>query len=332
MRAMVLEKQQQPLVLKEVAEPEYLSNQLLIKVTACGVCRTDLHVVDGDLTEPKLPLVPGHQIVGEVFEMGSDVSGFRKGQRVGVPWLGSSCGHCFYCKKNQENLCDSACYTGYQINGGFAEYCVADAAYCFPLPNQYADLQIAPLLCAGLIGYRAYKIAGGNDLEECRKLGLYGFGAAAHILIQVALHQNQRVFAFTRQGDEAAQNFARELGASWVGDSGQSPPELLDAAIIFAPAGELVPIALKQVRKGGRVVCAGIHMSDIPSFPYADLWGERDICSVANLTRQDGEEFLPLAARLKIHTEVHPYPLEDANKALDDLREGRFTGAAVITL
>lgn len=332
MRAMVLEKQHQPLVLKEAARPECFSNQLLIKITACGVCRTDLHVVDGDLTEPKLPLIPGHQIVGAVLEMGSEVIGIRKGQRVGVPWLGSSCGHCFFCNKNQENLCDNARYTGYQINGGFAEYCVADAAFCFPLPNQYSDLQIAPLLCAGLIGYRAYKIAGGNDLEECKKLGLYGFGAAAHILIQVALHQNQQVFAFTRQGDEAAQNFARRLGASWAGDSSQSPPGLLDAAIIFAPAGELVPIALKNVRKGGRVVCAGIHMSDIPSFPYADLWGEREVCSVANLTRQDGEEFLPMAARLGITTEVHPYPLEDANKALDDLREGRFIGAAVITL
>jgi len=332
MRAMVLEQQQQALVLKELEIPKCLAGQVLIKVSACGVCRTDLHVVDGDLKDPKLPLIPGHQIVGEVIELGKSVIGFKVGQRVGVPWLGSTCGHCFFCDKNQENLCDRACYTGYQINGGFAEYCVADARYCFPLPQQYSDLQIAPLLCAGLIGYRAYKIAGCKDLQECKKLGLYGFGAAAHILIQLAVFHHQQVYAFTRKGDEAAQKFALELGAHWVGNSSESPPDALDAAIIFAPSGELVPQALKHIRKGGRVVCAGIHMSDIPSFPYEDLWGERSISSVANLTRQDGEEFLPLAASLSIHSEVHPYALEDTNQALDDLRSGRFTGAAVITL
>ena len=299
--------------------------ELLLRVTACGICRTDLHVVDGELTEPALPLVPGHQIVGEVEALGAGVSGFIPGQRVGVPWLGGSCGHCWYCEHGRENLCDSARYTGYQINGGFAEFTVADARYCFELPAHYDDLQAAPLLCAGLIGYRAYRL-----VESAGSIGLYGFGAAAHILAQVARHRGQRIYAFTRPGDTAAQAFALELGATWAGDSGQQPPEVLDGAIIFAPEGALLPLALGAVRKGGRVVCAGIHMSDIPSFPYDLLWGEREVCSVANLTRRDGDEFLPLAAAIPVVTTVHAYPLERANAALEDLRRGRFTGAAVL--
>lgn len=327
MRAMVLEKQSQPLVLNEVAIPEAADNQLLIKVTACGICRTDLHVVDADLKEPRLPLIPGHQIVGVVTEKGKNVSGFEIGQRVGVPWLGGSCGHCWYCEHDKENLCDEARYTGYQINGGFAEYTVADAAYCFPIPDQYEDVLAAPLLCAGLIGYRSYRL-----VADCDTIGFYGFGAAAHILIQVARHFGQRVCAFTREGDVEAQDFARSLGADWAGDSSQQAPMELDGAIIFAPAGELVPQALKAVRKGGMVVCAGIHMSDIPSFPYGILWGERQVCSVANLTRRDGEEFLPLAAKIPVKTEVTTYPLERANEALDDLRAGRFSGAGVLLI
>jgi len=325
MRAMVLEKPLQSLRLVEMPRPEAGPGQLLIRVSACGICRTDLHVVDGELTEPALPLIPGHQIVGRVEALGAGVEGFDPGQRVGVPWLGGSCGHCRYCLHQQENLCDAARYTGYQINGGFAEYTVADARYCFSLPAAYDDLQAAPLLCAGLIGYRAYRL-----VESCDTIGLYGFGAAAHILIQLARHRDQQVYAFTRAGDTQAQAFARELGAAWAGDSLQNAPVELDGAIIFAPAGELVPAALRAVRKGGRVVCAGIHMSDIPSFPYEILWGEREICSVANLTRRDGDEFLPLAAQVPVHTTVHRYPLERANEALDDLREGRFTGAAVL--
>jgi propanol-preferring alcohol dehydrogenase len=272
-------------------------------------------------------LIPGHQIVGYVETIGEGITGFQPGQRIGIPWLGGSCGHCEYCLEQRENLCDNAVYTGYQINGGFAEYTVADARYCFSIPDNFSDSQAAPLLCAGLIGYRAYRPA-----MEARVLGLYGFGAAAHILIQLAKYRGQRVFAFTRRGDLAAQAFARKLGADWAGDSGQLPPEKMDAAIIFAPAGELVPASLKAVRKGGKVICAGIHMSDIPSFPYADLWQERSIQSIANLTRKDAEEFLPLASAIPITTEVHQYSLEDANKALDDLREGRFTGAAVLTI
>jgi propanol-preferring alcohol dehydrogenase len=325
MRAMVLQRQNEPLVLQELPVPSPSPEQVLLRVTACGVCRTDLHVVDGDLLEPKLPLVPGHQIVGEIEAVGAAVTGFYPGQRVGVPWLGGSCGHCDYCSRDQENLCDLACYTGYQIDGGFAEYTVADAAYCFPLPDSYSDLQAAPLLCAGLIGYRAYRL-----VEHCHRIGLYGFGAAAHILIQVARYRNQEIYAFTRDEDTEAQSFARELGAIWAGGSSESAPVALDGAIIFAPAGELVPQALRAVRKGGRVVCAGIHMSDIPSFPYDILWGEREICSVANLTRRDGEEFLPLAAQIPVQTTVHPYPLEQANQALDDLRDGLFNGAAVL--
>ncbi len=327
MRAMVMTKQGAALALQHLPVPEPGPGQLLIKVSACGICRTDLHVMDGDLTEPALPLIPGHQIVGYVETVGEGVRKFLAGQRVGVPWLGGSCGHCDYCLEHKENLCDNAVYTGYQINGGFAEYTVADASYCFPVPDNFSDSQAAPLLCAGLIGYRAYRPA-----MEARVLGLYGFGAAAHILIQVAKYRGQKVFAFTREGDSDAREFALELGADWAGDSGQSPPEKMDAAIIFAPAGELVPTSLKAVRKGGKVICAGIHMSDIPSFPYADLWQERSIQSIANLTRHDGEEFLPLAAAIPVATEVHHYELEQANEALDDLREGRFTGAAVLII
>jgi propanol-preferring alcohol dehydrogenase len=327
MRAMVMTGQGMPLELRNVPVPQAGPGHLLLRVSVCGICRTDLHVLDGDLSDPKLPLIPGHQIVGYVESLGEGVAGFQLGQRIGVPWLGGSCGRCEYCRENRENLCDNAVYTGYQINGGFAEYTVADARYCFPVPDNFSDSQAAPLLCAGLIGYRSYRPA-----MKARVLGLYGFGAAAHILVQLAKYRGQKVFAFTRAGDLAAQAFAQELGADWAGDSGQIPPEKMDAAIIFAPAGELVPAALKAVRKGGKVICAGIHMSDIPSFPYADLWQERSIQSIANLTRKDGEEFLPLASAIPITTEVHRYPLEDANKALDDLREGRFTGAAVLTI
>lgn len=324
---MVLEQQGRPLRLQQVDKPVPSEYQILIKVNACGICRTDLHVVDGDLTEPRLPLIPGHQIAGRVERAGSKVKKFYIEDRVGVPWLGGSCGECRYCKSDMENLCDKACYTGYQIDGGFAEYCVADERFCFPLPNNYSDLQAAPLLCAGLIGYRSYRMTG-----DAKKIGFYGFGAAAHILIQLANYQDKEVFAFTRQGDIQAKSFAMELGAKWAGNSDESAPEQLDAAIIFAPVGELVPAALKSVRKGGVVVCAGIHMSDIPSFPYSDLWGERVIRSVANLTRRDGEEFLKLAPEVPIKTETHPYALEDVNKALDDLRKGRFSGAAVIVM
>jgi propanol-preferring alcohol dehydrogenase len=325
MRAMVLQKRGSPLREQDIPRPDAGKGQLLLRVKACGICRTDLHILDGELTEPVLPLVPGHQIVGVIEGIGEGVGGFEAGQRVGVPWLGGSCGHCWYCGHGRENLCDAARYTGYQINGGFAEYAVADAKYCFPIPGSYDDQQAAPLLCAGLIGYRAYRL-----VKSCQTIGLYGFGAAAHILIQVARHYGQEVFAFTREGDIEAQTFALELGAAWAGGSRQDAPTVLDGAIIFAPAGELVPQALRAVRKGGRVVCAGIHMSDIPSFPYEILWGEREICSVANLTRLDGEEFLPLAAQIPVTTTVHPYPLEQANEALDDLRNGRFSGAAVL--
>lgn len=325
MRAMVLDAQRQPLRLADVPRPAAGPGQVLLRVTACGICRTDLHVVDGDLDRPALPLIPGHQIVGAVVSVGSGIDRLEPGQRLGVPWLGGSCGCCWYCRHDRENLCDAARYTGYQINGGFAEYAVADARYCFPIPAQFSDTQAAPLLCAGLIGYRAYRL-----LQSAQHLGLYGFGAAAHILIQLARSRGQSVHAFTREGDVQAQQFARALGAAWAGDSQQAPPVALDGAIIFAPAGELVPLALRAVRKGGRVVCAGIHMSEIPAFPYEILWGERELCSVANLTRRDGEEFLPLAAQIPITTTVHTYPLEQANEALDDLRCGRFSGAAVL--
>lgn len=327
MRAMILEHIGGKLQLQHIPIPVPGANEVLIKVHACGICRTDLHVTDGELKQPKLPLVPGHQIVGEIVELGKDVSRLRVGMRVGVPWLGSTCGICSYCINQQENLCDNPRFTGYQINGGFAEYCVADSRFCFILPEIYPDIQAAPLLCAGLIGYRCL-----NKTNNAQRIGIYGFGAAAHILIQVARYQHREIYAFTRAGDIAAQAFANQLGAAWVGDSDQMPPDLLDAAIIFAPNGELVPAALKTLRKGGIVVCGGIHMSDIPSFPYDILWGERCICSVANLTRQDGEEFLSLAPKIPIKTEVHTYPLIRVNDALDDLRHGKFNGAAVITV
>ncbi len=317
----------QPLQYSNVSQPQPDDNQVLIKISACGICRTDLHVVDGELKHPNLPLIPGHQIVGKIAALGKNVTHFKIGQRIGVPWLGKSCGHCDFCHSQRENLCDSAQFTGYQINGGFAEYCVADARYCFLIPQDYADIEAAPLLCAGLIGYRAW-----HKTENCKKLGLFGFGAAAHIVIQIAIYHGQEVYAFTRPGDNSAQQLAQNLGAIWVSDSSQKPPDLLDAAIIFAPDGNLVPIALRSLNKGGILVCAGIHMSDIPSFPYEILWGEKTLCSIANLTRHDGEAFLALAPKIPIKTEVHTYPLSDTNKALDDLRNGRFSGAAVIVI
>jgi propanol-preferring alcohol dehydrogenase len=327
MRAMVLDAPRTPLVPRDLPAPTPGPGQVLVEVHACGVCRTDLHVVDGELTEPKLPLVPGHQIVGRVAEVGEGVSRFAPGDRVGVPWLGWTDGTCRYCRSGRENLCDRARFTGYQIDGGYAEYAAADARFCFPIPEGYLDLQAAPLLCAGLIGYRSLRLAG-----EAERLGLYGFGASAHIVIQVARHQGRRVFAFVRAGDEAARRFALELGADWVGASDGPPPEELDAAILFAPAGQLVPGALRAVAKGGTVVCAGIHMSDIPGFPYAILWGERVLRSVANLTRRDGEEFMALAPAIPVHTEVESFPLESANEVLSRLREGRVRGAAVLVV
>lgn len=327
MQTMQLKQIGKPLESVELPIPKPKSHEILVKVLSCGICRTDLHVVDGDLKNPALPIIPGHQVVGRIESFGSEVKNFKVGDRIGIPWLGGSCGHCDFCIAHQENLCDQAIFTGYQKNGGFAEYCVADSRFCFPIPKDYPDIQAAPLLCAGLIGYRAYKKA-----ERAKRIGLYGFGAAAHIVIQIANYRKQEVYAFTRDGDVKTQHFAKELGAIWAGDSSTTPPKLLDAAIIFAPAGELVPIALKAVRKGGKVVCAGIHMSDIPSFPYDLLWGERSIQSIANLTRQDGEEFLALAPKIPIQTKVTVYPLKQANEALDDLRHGRFTGAAVIKI
>lgn len=329
MQAMVLKQPRTPLELCTVPTPVPQQGEIQVRVLACGLCRTDLHVVDGELAEPKLPLIPGHQIVGEVTALGPGATRWHLGQVVGIPWLSGSCGHCRYCLQAHENLCDDAVYTGYQVDGGFAEYAVAREDYCFAIPVGYSAEQAAPLLCAGLIGYRAYRMAL-EVMSHHGVLGLYGFGAAAHLLIQVTRHAGHRVMAFTRADDSAAQSFARELGADWAGDSSKLPPELLDTAIIFAPSGELVPAALRAVRKGGRVVCAGIHMSDVPSFSYDLLWGERSICSVANLTRRDGEEFLPLAASIPIHTHITRYMLADANRALDDLRQGRFTGAAVI--
>jgi propanol-preferring alcohol dehydrogenase len=326
MRAMVLDGPGRPLRPTDLPRPEAGPGRVLVRVHACGVCRTDLHVVDGELTEPKLPLVPGHQIVGTVVEAGEG-AGFSPGDRVGIPWLGWTCGECRYCRSGRENLCDRARFTGYQIDGGFAGYAAADHRFCFPIPAGYPDLQAAPLLCAGLIGYRSLVAAGDGE-----RLGLYGFGAAAHIVTQVARWQGRRVFAFTKAADEAARRFALELGAEWAGDALGPPPEELDAAIIFAPAGELVPAALRAVVKGGTVVCAGIHMSDIPSFPYSILWGERSVRSVANLTRRDGEEFMALAPRVPVQTEVEPFPLEQANEALDRLRAGEVRGAAVLTI
>ena len=324
---MILEAPGKPLRKVELPNPSPGPGQVLIHVNVCGVCRTDLHVIDGDLTEPKLPIIPGHQIVGRVVSTGDGATGFSAGDPVGVPWLGGSCGRCDYCRTGRENLCDDAKYMGYQIDGGFAELCVADEQFCFPIPDGYPDLQAAPLLCAGLIGYRSLCMVG-----DGKRLGLYGFGATAHIIIQVARYQGRQVYAFTRQGDKSSQEFAMNLGATWAGASGETPPQPLDAAIIFAPVGDLVPLALRAVVRGGTVVCAGIHMSDIPSFPYSLLWGERVIRSVANLTRRDGEEFLSLAPKVPVRTSVHPYPLEKAGDALEDLRAGRFEGAAVIVV
>ncbi len=322
---MVLQDVGRPLEAVESETPAPDDNELLIEVSACGVCRTDLHVVDGELPGGKLPVVPGHEVIGRVAECGAAVRGFRQGQRVGVPWLGATCGHCWYCEHDQENLCDEPAFTGFDRDGGFATHIVADARYTFPIDADYDDAEAAPLMCAGLIGYRSWRMAG-----EGRNLGLYGFGAAAHILIQVALHRGQRVYAFTRPGDTQAQEFALRMGAEWAGGSDEAPPAELDAAILFAPVGELVPAGLRAVRKGGIVVCGGIHMSDIPSFPYRILWEERRIRSVANLTRQDAVEFLDLAPRAGVRTEVTTYPLEDANAALEDLRLGRLSGAAVL--
>jgi alcohol dehydrogenase, propanol-preferring len=324
---MVLEQPGGPLQSREVADPEPGPGQVLIEVSACGVCRTDLHILDGELAEPKLPLIPGHQIVGTVAALGKGAERFEVGTRAGVPWLGWTDGTCRYCRSGRENLCDEAEFTGYDRDGGYAELAVADERFCFPLPDDYPDLQAAPLLCAGLIGYRALRLAG-----EAERIGFYGFGASAHILCQVAVHQGRRVFAFTREGDEATQAFARELGAEWAGSSDMTPPELLDGAIVFAAVGALMPAALRASAKGARVISAGIHMSDIPSFPYEILWEERTLGSVANLTRADGEEFLALAPRVPVRTEVATYPLAEANTALEDLRHGRFRGAAVLTI
>ncbi|MBN2036412.1 MAG: zinc-dependent alcohol dehydrogenase family protein [Chitinispirillaceae bacterium] len=325
MNAMIFEHAHQPLKLKQVDIPEPSSGQLLIKVSACGVCRTDLHIVDGELDAPKLPLIPGHQIVGTIVKKGAGTDRFSIGDKVGVPWLGWTCGTCRFCASGRENLCDNALFTGYTINGGFAGYAVADQRYCFAIPAHYPDTQAAPLLCAGLIGYRAYSFA-----KDATAIGIFGFGAAAHIITQIAVFQGKTVFAFTRTNDSEAQEFARSLGAVWAGASDGKPPELLDAAIIFAPAGDLVPRALEAVVKGGSVICAGIHMSDIPSFPYHIIWGERTIRSVANLTRKDGIEFMNIAPQVPVRTTVHEYALKDANRALDDLRKGAFSGAAVL--
>jgi len=326
MRAMTLTQRANAKVdLVELQLPEPGATQVRVRVAACGVCRTDLHVVDGDLPAPSIPIIPGHEIVGRVDACGSAVTGLVPGQRVGIPWLGWSCEECGFCRDGRENLCPSARYTGYQLHGGYAEYAVADARFCFPLPGGYDDVHAAPLLCAGLIGYRAYRKAGSG-----RRLGIYGFGAAAHIITQVAVHQGREVYAFVSPGDEQAMRFAREVGAAWAGSSTEPPPHPLDAAIIFAPVGALVPEALSRTVPGGVVVCAGIHMSDIPSFPYRLLWEERTLHSVANLTRADAAEFLTVAAGLAIRTHVTVYPLADANQALDDLRAGRLSGAAVL--
>jgi len=327
MRAMILEVPGGPLRGADVAVPEPGAGQVLLRVHCCAVCRTDLHVVDGELSDPKLPLIPGHQIVGTVVQTGERAGSFTVGERVGVPWLGWTDGECRYCLSGRENLCENARFTGYQIDGGYAEYAVADARFCFPIPDGFPDLQAAPLLCAGLIGHRSLRFTG-----DAERLGLYGFGASAHIVAQVAAHEGRRVFAFTSPNDEEAQEFARELGAEWAGSSEEAPPEELDAAIIFAPVGALVPAALRAVARGGVVVCAGIHMSDIPSFPYEILWGERSVRSVANLTRRDGREFLALAPEVPVRTEVVPFPLEEANDALDALRSGHVRGAAVLVV
>jgi alcohol dehydrogenase, propanol-preferring len=326
-RAMILDVPGEPLRVAQVPVPEPGEGQLLLRVHCCAVCRTDLHVVDGELPHPRLPLIPGHQIVGTVQKISERADGFTVGDRVGVPWLGWTDGECRYCLSGRENLCENARFTGYQIDGGYAEYALADTRFCFPIPESYPDLQAAPLLCAGLIGHRSLRFAG-----DAERLGLYGFGASAHIVAQVAAHEGRRIFAFTRAHDEEAQEFARELGAEWAGSSEEAPPEELDAAIIFAPVGALVPAALRAIARGGTVVCAGIHMSDIPSFPYEILWGERLVRSVANLTRQDGLDFLALVPEVPVRTEVVPYPLEEANQALEALRGGHLRGAAVLVV
>ena len=327
MRAMQFDAANRPLVLRTLDRPVPGAHQVLIKVAACGVCRTDLHVVDGDLPNPKHDVVPGHEVVGTVAALGPGVSTLTLGERIGVPWLGWTCGECAYCLSGRENLCEEARFTGYTLDGGYAEYMVADARFCFRLPVLYADAQAAPLLCAGLIGYRALQAAG-----AARRVGIYGFGAAAHIITQVACHEGREILAFTRKGDSTAQQFARSLGASWAGSSDEQPPHLLDAAIVFAPVGALIPKALQAISKGGVVVCAGIHMSDIPAFPYSLLWGERRIVSVANLTRAAGEAFLAIAPTVPVRTVAVPYPLEAANNALNSLRAGILTGAAVLTM
>jgi len=324
---MVFHKPGTPLTLEEIPTPKPLENEVLVRVRACGVCRTDLHIVDGDLPEPALPLVLGHQVVGEIIECGKNAKKFKRGDRIGIPWLGGTCHHCYYCDHDQENLCDKPVFTGYQKNGGYAEYTTANEDYCFLLDNDYSDIEVAPLLCAGLIGYRSYRMAGGG-----KRIGFYGFGAAAHIQAQLAVHEGKELYAFTRPGDTATQDFALTLGAAWAGGSDQAPPAELDSAILFAPVGELVPVALKALRKGGIVVCAGIHMSDIPSFPYEILWGERKLQSVANLTRQDGHEFLALAPQVPIRVESRVFPLEEANQAIDAIRKGKSHGSVVLTL
>lgn len=326
MRAMLLTRTGSPLEHAVLPEPQPGPGQVRLRVLACAVCRTDLHVIDGDLPSPKLPLVLGHEIVGHVEALGEGAARFRIGDRVGVPWLGGACGHCRFCERGQENLCDRAVFTGYTRDGGFAEQMVADERFCFAIPDRFADTEASPLLCAGLIGWRTLSKAG----PDAMRIGIYGFGAAAHIIAQVAHHMGRRIFAFTRPGDAAAQGFARTLGAEWAGDSGQAPPETLDAALVFAPVGELVPLALTHLDKGGTLVCGGIHMSDIPSFPYRWLWEERTITSVANLTRRDGVDFMRIAGQVPLRPAVHPYPLAEANRAIADLREGRVSGAAVL--
>ena len=324
-QAMVLVEPKRPLELTRLPSTQPGAHEVLIRVRACGVCRTDLHIVDGELTQPKLPLVPGHEIIGEIAALGEGAERFTLGERVGVSWLASTDGVCKYCRAGQENLCEAALFTGYTVDGGYANHTVADERYCFPVPDAYTDVEAAPLMCAGLIGYRSLVKAG-----DAERLGIYGFGAAAHIIAQVAVFQGREVYAFTRPGDTDGQQFARELGAVWAGDSTTPPPVELDAAIIFAPVGALVPTALRAVLKGGTVVCGGIHMSDIPSFPYELLWGERILCSVANVTRRDAEEFLALAPRVPVRTQVEPFPLSEANEALARLRGGRIRGAAVL--
>ena len=325
MKAMVLHTPRQPLRATDLPTPKPGPDEVLVRVGACAVCRTDLHVVDGELPHPKLPLVPGHEIAGVVAAIGEGAERFKPGERVGVPWLGWTCGECEHCRTGRENLCDRPRFTGYTLDGGYAEYTLADQRYCFPIPDSYSDADAAPLLCAGLIGYRSLVKAG-----DARRIGIYGFGAAAHIVAQVARFQGRQIYAFTRSGDREGQQFALSLGATWAGNSDAVPPDKLDAAIIFAPAGELVPLALKAVRKGGTVVCGGIHMSDIPAFPYELLWEERILCSVANLTRRDGEEFFALAPRVPVRTTVQTFPLSEANEALDRLRSGLIKGAAVL--